>query len=152
MKENCFKNCSCLPVLEGDAKKPAVLVLSMLIFFPVYLPRGNHPTCRLNPKQKVLLQFLYWPLGAGSKTKKIPIGLHVKMANFAAELNILTALTKTASFWSLQLALTSMTTVWEVDYFCTTSDKIIWRKKADRSEGQKSFDAVWLTASHWLCC
>ena len=37
------------------------------------------------------LQFLRWPLEAGSKTKPIPVGSPVKMSNSTAEVNMFTA-------------------------------------------------------------
>ena len=66
----------------------------------------NHFCCEVQKK----LQFLKWPLEAGSKSESISIHPHVKMA----EINMFTAW-----FWSVKLISLFMTIVEGVNYFKT---------------------------------
>lgn len=60
----------------------------------------KRPPPELKNKADAEVQFLEWPLEAGSKSKSSPTEPHVKMANFIAEINMLTAW-YTQWFWSL---------------------------------------------------
>lgn len=56
---------------------------------------SNHPTSRLKPFEEVCFIAVHWPLGG---PKQIPIDSHVKLATFAAELNVVWCKNR---FWSL---------------------------------------------------
>ena len=66
----------------------AVIVIGLLVGW-LFTPAIN------GERQK--LQFISWPLEAGSKNKSIPIDPNVKMPNFTAEIN--------------------MSTVWYINFF-----------------------------------
>lgn len=55
---------------------------------PLSLPSGDLSGCEVKCQN---LQFIDWPLEAGSKREQIPIQPHVKMPKFTAEINMFTA-------------------------------------------------------------
>lgn len=58
--------------------------------------QGHHATSGVGK-----LQFIEWPIEAGSEITSIPIEAQIKMCNFSAEINTFTAEYKKC-FWSLK--------------------------------------------------
>ena len=99
----------------------------------------------LSPTRKyALVQFLTWPLRAGSKTEQTSVDPDVKMSNVTAKLHGQRG-TNTALLSVFGFHINSCTSN---TFLCITSVKIIWSNKTYGSQSIKSLDAIWLTASH----